>query len=62
MFMPTFIIIGLAYYNGAGTRIDMDKALAYFVLAAEQEHMKATFMAIVIYYDKCMYEHIEHQL
>ena len=55
MFMSTFIIIGLAYYNGKGTPIDVDKALACFVLAAEQKHaftMRAINNAIVIYYNR----------
>ena len=49
MFIHTFILIGLAYSNGEGTPIDMDKALACFVLAAEQKHMDAITLAIRIY-------------
>ena len=49
MFTSTLIIIGLAYYKGVGTPIDMDKALACFVLAAEQKHMNAINNAINIY-------------
>ena len=52
MFTFTFLIIGYAYLNGEGTPIDMDKALAYFVLAAEQKYMDAIYEAIVIYEDK----------
>ena len=52
MFIYTFIIIGLAYYNGEGTPIDMDKALACFVLAADQKYMNAIHNAIVIYEDR----------
>ena len=52
MFMSTFIIIGLAYLNGEGTPVDMDKALACFVLAAEQKHMNAIYNAIFIYEDR----------
>ena len=55
MFTCTFIIIGLAYYNkGEGTPIDVDKALAYFVLAAEQKHMDAIYVATVIYKNRVM--------
>ena len=49
MFTSTFIIIGCAYLEGEGTPIDMDKALACFVLAAEQKHMDAIYGAIGIY-------------
>ena len=49
MFIHTFIIIGLAYYKGEGTPVDMDKALACFVLAAEQKDMNAIGNAINIY-------------
>ena len=52
MFISTFIIIGLAYLKGEGTPIDMDKALACFVLAAEQKHMFSISNAIRIYEDK----------
>ena len=52
MFMSTFIIIGNAYLNGEGTPVDMDKALACFVLAAEQKHMNAIYIAIAIYDDR----------
>ena len=52
MFTSTFIIIGVAYYQGEGTPIDMDKALACFVLAAEQKDMEAIYEAIKIYVDK----------
>ena len=41
---------------GEGTPIDMDKALACFVLAAEQKHMDAICMATRIYEDKMMKE------
>ena len=37
---------------GEGTPIDMDKALACFVLAAEQKHMDAINCALRIYEDK----------
>ena len=56
MFMSTFIIIGCAYYKGAGTPIDMDKALACFVLAAEQKHMDSVCNAIGIYYNRVLKE------
>ena len=56
MFIHTFILIGLAYLEGKGTPIDMDKALAYFVLAAEQKYMNAIYYAILIYQDKMMKE------
>ena len=52
MFTSTLIIIGLSYYYGVGTPIDMDKALACLVLAAEQKHMKAIHYAILIYHNK----------
>ena len=52
MFIHTFIIIGCAYLSGDGTPIDMDKALACFVLAAEQKHMDAIYNAIGGYLDK----------
>ena len=52
MFTSTLIIIGCAYYKGDGTPVDMDKALACFVLAAEQKHMYAIYEAIGIYEDK----------
>ena len=54
MFTSTLIIIGCAYYYGKGTPVDMDKALACFVLAAEQKHMNAIHYAILIYKDKMM--------
>ena len=56
MFMHTFIIIGALYFNGEGTLIDEDKALAYFVLAAEQKHMNAIYYAIAIYEERIMKE------
>ena len=56
MFTFTLIIIGLSYYYGKGTPIDMDKALACFVLAAEQKHLDAIHYAIKIYKDKMMKE------
>ena len=52
MFTSTLIIIGCLYYHGEGTPIDMDKALACFVLAAEQKHLDAICMATRIYEDK----------
>ena len=52
MFTSTFIIIGGAYFQGNGTPIDMDKALACFVLAAEQKHMRAMTNIINIYCSK----------
>ena len=54
MFIHTFIIIGYAYYKGEGTPIDMDKALACFVLAAEQKHMSAIYVATVIYTNRVL--------
>ena len=56
MFTSTLIIIGCSYYHGEGTPIDMDKALACFVLAAEQKHMDAIYHAIWIYEGKMMKE------
>ena len=56
MFTSTLIIIGCLYYDGEGTPIDMDKALAWFVLAAEQKHMDAIHNAIKIYRSKMMKE------
>ena len=56
MFTFTLIIIGLSYAKGGGTPINMDKALACFVLAAEQKHMDAICMATRIYEDKMMKE------
>ena len=56
MFTSTFIILGLAYYKGKGTPIDMDKALACFVLAAEQKYMDAIYGAMAIYLNKIMEE------
>ena len=53
MFIHTFIIkIGLSYSKGEGTPIDMDKALDWYVLTAEQKHMKAIYNAILIYRSK----------
>ena len=49
MFTFAFIIIGCAYRYGEGTPIDTDKALACYVLAAEQKHMDAIYGAILIY-------------
>ena len=56
MFTSTLIIIGCSYYHGEGTSIDMDKALAWLVLAAEQKHMDAIYNATRIYEDKMMKE------
>ena len=56
MFMSSFIIIGGAYYKGEGTPIDMDKALACFVLAAEQKHMGSIYNAILIYKNRVLKE------
>ena len=60
MFMPTFIIIGLAYYKGEGTPIDMDKSLACFVLAAEQKHIRAINNVLAIYDDRMMKEGMKY--
>ena len=60
MFTSTFIIIGLLYYKGEGTPIDMDKALAWLVLAAEQKLMDALNNAILIYEDRCNKEGLKH--
>ena len=38
----------------------MDKALACFVLAAEQKHMNAIYMLILIYFDRMMEEGGKH--
>ena len=56
MFTSTLIIIGVAYYKGVGTPIDMDKALAYFVLAAEQKKLDAIYEVIGIYGNKMIEE------
>ena len=56
MFTSTLIIIGSLYYKGDGTPKDMDKALACFVLAAEQKHMSAIYCAIFIYHNKVLNE------
>ena len=45
---------------GEGTPIDVDKALACFVLAAEQKHMDAIYEAVVIYRDEIMKEGRKH--
>ena len=65
MFIHIFIIIGCAYFEGEETPIDIDKALAYLALAAEQKYMNAIHTAIWIYQDritqdggKSMYEAI----
>ena len=60
MFIHTFIKTGLAYYKGEGTPIDMDKALACFVLAAEQKHMDAINNAIAIYEDRMTKEGLKY--
>ena len=54
--MHTFIIIGCSYFQGEGTPIDKVKALACFVLAAEQKDMEAIYEATVIYKDRMMKE------
>ena len=60
MFTSTLIIIGLLYAKGEGTPIDMDKALACFVLAAEQKHMDAIYMAVRIYRNKMRKEGLKY--
>ena len=60
IFTSTLTIIGVLYCNGEGTPMDMDKALACFVLAAEQKHMNAIYMAIVIYQDKMKKEGLKY--
>lgn len=60
MFMHTFTIIGLTYYKGEGTPVDMDKAFACFVLAAEQKHMTAIYNAIFIYHHKMKKEGLKY--
>ena len=60
IFTPTFIIIGLKNNDGIGTPIDVDKALACFVLAAEQKQMDAIYEATVIYRDRMMKEGIKY--
>ena len=56
MLTSTFILIGLVYYHGEGTPVDLDKSLAYFLLAAEQNHINAVYdaisRAVVIYINK----------
>ncbi len=43
--MLTYLfLIGVLYENGEGTPKDEDKALKYFVLAADQGHMQAIFI------------------
>ena len=56
MFTSSLIIKGCSYGKGEGTPIDMDKALACFVLAAEQKQMDAIYEATVIYRDRMMKE------
>jgi hypothetical protein len=41
--------IGVLYAKGEGTPKDEDKALKYFLLAADQGHIEAIYRAIVIY-------------
>ena len=60
MFIHTFIIIGLAYYKGEGTPVDKNKALACFVLAAEQKHIDAIYGAIGSYLDKMKKEGLKY--
>ena len=59
MFKPTLIIIGHTFLMGDGTPIDMDKALAYYLLAAEQKYTTALNNAIMIYVDRWNEERIE---
>ena len=44
--------IGVLYENGEGTPKDEDKALNYFLLAADQGYMNAIFQAIYIFFNR----------
>jgi TPR repeat protein len=52
--------IGCLYKEGEGTPKDEDKALKYFVLAADQGGMGAIFAAIKIYGDRFDAEGLQH--
>jgi len=52
--------IGCLYKNGEGTPKDEDKALKYFVLAADQGHMQAIYLAIRIYLNRSNAEGPKH--
>jgi TPR repeat protein len=54
------IPIGVLYIKGEGTTKDEDKALKYFVLAADQGNMWAIYKAIGIYLKKYKVEGPEH--
>jgi TPR repeat protein len=41
--------IGYAYYHGAWVKLDIKKALKYFVLSAEQSHAEAQFACGRVY-------------
>ena len=59
--MLTYLFpIGLLYKNGEGTPKDEDKALKYFILAADQGNMDAICGAITIYLTKFKMEGPEH--
>ena len=51
--MLTYLFpIGCLYINGEGTPKDEDKALKYTLLAADQGHMDAIYLAFDIYVDR----------
>jgi TPR repeat protein len=55
-----FISIGVLYENGEGTPKDEDKALKYFLLAANQGYMEAISWAMVNYMKIYKVEGPEH--
>ncbi len=59
--MLTYVFpIGTLYKEGEGTPKDEDKALKYFVLAADQGFMQAIHGAIGIYWNRYNAEEAEH--
>ncbi len=59
--MLTYLFpIGFLYKNGEGTPKDEDKALKYFVLAADQGDMGAIYAAMDIYLNRYFTEGPEH--
>jgi TPR repeat protein len=51
---------GFLYINGESTPKDEDKALKYFVLAADQGDMEAIYRAIEFYLNRCKVEGLQH--
>ncbi len=59
--MLTYLfLIGILYEEGEGTPKDEDKALKYFLLAADQGNMEAISMAIEIYMNRSIVEGPKH--